>query len=165
MSTRFQRITPFLWFDHQAEEAATFYVSVFPNSRIVSDTRYTAESGQFTGQPAGSVMTVTFELDGQSLTAINGGPMFKFTEALSLVVHCQSQQEVDHYWEQLRRGGDEQAQQCGWLKDRYGLSWQVVPDRLLELIQLPDAAKAKRVMDAMMQMKKLDLDALERAAA
>ncbi|TBR39774.1 MULTISPECIES: VOC family protein [Dyella] len=163
MSSRFQRITPFLWFDHQAEEAATFYVSVFPNSRVVKETRYTAESAQASGRPEGSIMTIDIELDGQRLTAINGGPIFKFTEALSLVIHCQSQAEVDHYWHELTRGADERAQQCGWLKDRYGVSWQVVPDRLIEL--LTDPSKAKPVTEAMMQMKKIDIAALEKAAA
>jgi predicted 3-demethylubiquinone-9 3-methyltransferase (glyoxalase superfamily) len=164
MSSRFQRITPFLWFDHQAEEAVNFYVSVFAHSRIHATTRFSAESAAASGRPAGSVMTVDFELDGQSFAAINGGPMFHFTEAVSLVVHCHSQDEVDHYWNGLSQGGDEKAQQCGWLKDRYGLSWQVIPDEMLRMFSDPDPAKVARVTAAMMQMKKIDLAALRRAA-
>lgn len=165
MSSRFQRITPFLWFDHLAEEAANFYVSVFPNSRITQETRYTAETARATGKPEGSIMTIAFELDGQPFTAINGGPIFSFTEALSLVVNCRSQAEVDHFWQALAQGGDERAQQCGWLKDRYGVSWQVVPERLIELLTDPNPARAMAVTHAMMQMKKIDIAALEKAAA
>ena len=165
MPARFQRITPFLWFDHQAEEAVNFYVSVFAHSRIVAVTRYTAESAAASGQPEGSVMTVDFELDGQSFAALNGGPIFRFNEAMSLVVHCQSQDEVDDYWSKLTQGADEKDQQCGWLKDRYGLSWQVVPDEMIRMLADPDPGKVARVTAAIMQMKKLDLDALKRAAA
>ena len=153
-----QKITPFLWYDTQAEEAAKFYVSIFPNARLGAAARY----GEAGPGPAGSVMTVQFELEGLSFTALNAGPMFKFTEAVSFVVHCQNQAEVDHFWDKLSAGG--QVQQCGWLKDKFGLSWQIVPDRLIELATGKDPAKVKRVMGAMMQMVKLDIAALERAA-
>jgi len=154
-----QRITPFLWFDRQAEEAANFYVSIFPNSKVLSTSRY----GEGGPGPKGTVMTVSFELDGLSCTALNGGPMFKFTEAISLVVHCETQAEVDHYWDKLSAGG--QQVQCGWLKDKYGLSWQVVPNALIELVQDKDPTKSQRVMAAMMQMKKIDIAGLKAAYA
>ena len=154
-----QRITPFLWFDRQAEEAANFYVSIFPNSKVLSTSRY----GEGGPGPKGTVMTVSFELDGLSCTALNGGPMFKFTEAISLVVHCETQAEVDHYWDKLSAGG--QQVQCGWLKDKYGLSWQIVPNALMEFIQDKDPAKSQRVMAAMMQMKKIDIAGLKAAYA
>jgi len=154
-----QRITPFLWFDGQAEAAANFYVSIFPNSKVVATSRY----GDAGPGPKGSVMTVAFELDGLSFTALNGGPMFKFTEAISLVVHCETQAEVDHYWDKLSAGG--QQVQCGWLKDKFGLSWQIVPNALIELVQDKDAAKSQRVMAAMMQMTKIDIAKLRAAAA
>jgi predicted 3-demethylubiquinone-9 3-methyltransferase (glyoxalase superfamily) len=157
-----QRITPFLWFDHQAEEAAAFYVSIFDHSRITSVNRYDDEGSRAAGRLKGSVMTVAFELDGQQFTALNGGPHFKFTEAISLVVHCQTQEEVDHFWEKLSAGGQEV--QCGWLKDRFGLSWQVVPKILPELLMNKDPQKAQRAMAAMLKMKKLDIAALKRAA-
>jgi predicted 3-demethylubiquinone-9 3-methyltransferase (glyoxalase superfamily) len=159
------RITPCLWFDGQAEEAAAFYTSVFPNSRIVKVARYGKEGAAVSGMPEGSAMTVAFQLDGQDFTALNGGPQFRFTEALSLVVDCASQAEVDHYWARLSEGGDEKAQQCGWLKDRYGVSWQVVPTQLPELLSHPDPEKARRAMQAMLGMQKLDLAALRRAVA
>ena len=159
------RITPFLWFDDQAEEAVNFYVSVFDNSRILSTTRYSKAGAQTAGRAEGAVMTIAFELDGQKFTALNGGPHFKFNEAVSLVVNCQSQAEVDRYWTRLSEGGDERAQQCGWLKDRYGLSWQIVPTLLPELLSDPDPNKARRAMEAMLKMKKIDLDALRKAAA
>lgn len=159
------RITPCLWFDHQAEEAAAFYCGIFPNSRTVSVTRYTEAGTETHGRPAGSVMTVSFELDGQPFTALNGGPVFRFTEAVSLQIDCADQAEVDHYWHKLGAGGEPQAQQCGWLKDRYGLSWQVVPRLLPELLHDADRARASRVMQAVLQMKKLDIAAIERAAA
>lgn len=165
MSSRFQRITPFLWFDHQAEEAANFYVSVFENSRIVTATRYNAESAAASGCPEGSLMTVAFELDGQAFVALDGGPMFRFTEAVSLVVNCQSQDEVDYYWSKLTQGGDETAQQCGWLKDRYGLSWQVIPVEMIEMFSHFDRAKVSKMTDAMMKMKKIDLNELRKAMA
>jgi len=153
-----QKITPFLWFDTQAEEAAKFYASVFPNSKILKTARY----GEAGPGPKGSVMTVEFELDGQRMIALNGGPQFKFTEAISLSVDCKTQGEVDHYWTKLSQGGKEQP--CGWLKDKYGLSWQVNPAILGELLSGPDAKKAKRVMEAMLKMKKIDIAALKGAA-
>ena len=165
MTTRFQRVTPFLWFNNQAEEAASFYTSVFPNSRILTTTRYTKEASEASGQPANSVMTVAFQLDGQDFTALNGGPIFNFTPALSLVVNCQSEDEVDHYWSKLTEGGDDSAQQCGWLKDRYGLSWQVVPTEMIEMLARSDAAVVSRVTAAIMRSKKLDLKELRKAAA
>lgn len=165
MTARFQRITPFLWFDNQAEEAASFYVSIFENSRILATTRYTAESAAATGRSPGSVMTVDFELDGQSMAALNGGPVFRFNEAVSLVVHCHSQDEVDYYWDKLLQGADDKSGQCGWLKDRFGLSWQVVPDEMIRLLTDPDPGKVARVTAALMHMKKLDLHELRRAAA
>jgi predicted 3-demethylubiquinone-9 3-methyltransferase (glyoxalase superfamily) len=164
MTTRFQRITPFLWFDKQAEEAATFYVSIFENSRVLATTRYSKDASKASGQPEGSAMTVAFQLDGQDFTALNGGPHFKFNEAVSLVVNCRTQAEVDHYWNRLSEGGDPNAQQCGWLKDKYGVSWQIVPTELPKLLTDPDPRKAERVMKAMLQMKKIDVDALKRAA-
>jgi predicted 3-demethylubiquinone-9 3-methyltransferase (glyoxalase superfamily) len=157
MSNRVQKITPFLWFDHQAEEAAAFYTSVFPNSKITAVTRY----GEAGPGPSGSVMTVAFELDGQPFTALNGGPHFKFTEAVSFVVHCEMQPEVDEFWEKLSEGGQEV--QCGWLKDKYGLSWQIVPVVLIEMMKDQDAARKERVVKAFMQMKKLEISDLEEA--
>jgi predicted 3-demethylubiquinone-9 3-methyltransferase (glyoxalase superfamily) len=161
MSARFQRITPFLWFDKEAEQAATFYTAIFDDSRITATTRYTKEASQASGQSEGTVMTVAFELDGQKFTAINGGPVFKFNEAISLVVHCESQEELDRYWDALSKGGEPRAQQCGWLKDRYGLSWQIVPADLPELIGNP--TNGKRAMAALMQMKKIDIQKLRDA--
>ena len=152
-----QKITPFLWFDTQAEEAAHFYVSVFPNSRILATTRY----GEAGPGPAGSVMTVSFALDGQEFTALNGGPVFKFNEAISLVVNCDDQGEIDRMWESLTDGGREV--ECGWLTDRYGVSWQVIPAALKTMLQDPDAARVQRVMQALMTMKKIDLAALQEA--
>ena len=152
------KITPFLWFNSNAEEAANFYASVFKNSKVKAVTRY---SGAGPG-PKGSVMTVNFELDGQEFTALNGGPQFTFTEAVSFVVHCDTQQDVDYYWDKLTADGQES--QCGWLKDKYGLSWQIVPKALPRLLQQTDPKKAQRVMQALLQMKKLDIGALERAA-
>ena len=155
-----QKITPCLWFDTEGEEAAQFYTSVFPNSRIVEVTRY----GSAGPRPEGSVMTVHFELDGQSYIALNGGPDFKFNEAISLEVTCESQEEVDSYWSRLTADGGEEGP-CGWLKDKYGVSWQIVPKVLTELITDPDQAKAQRVMAAMLQMKKIEIAELEKAAA
>jgi predicted 3-demethylubiquinone-9 3-methyltransferase (glyoxalase superfamily) len=160
-----QRIAPCLWFNHEAEEAATFYCSVFTNSKIVSISRYGKAGHEAHRRPAGSVMTVAFELDGQPFTALNGGPAFKFNEAVSLQVACETQAEVDHYWNQLSAGGDPRAQQCGWLKDRYGLSWQIVPRILPELLKDQESAKGQRAMEAMLRMKKIDISALEQAAA
>jgi predicted 3-demethylubiquinone-9 3-methyltransferase (glyoxalase superfamily) len=158
-----QKITPCLWFDEQAEEAAKFYTSIFKNSRIVSMTRYGEAGHEVHGRPAGTVMTVAFELDGHAFTALNGGPLFKFNEAISFQVSCETQEELDYYWDKLSAGGDKQAQQCGWLKDKYGVSWQVFPTVLLEMINDADAEKSQRVMKAMLQMKKMDIETLKRA--
>ncbi len=160
-----QRIVPCLWFDHQAEEAAKFYVSVFRNSKITTVSRYSSAGQEIHGRPPGSVMVVAFELDGQAFTALNGGPDFKFNEAISLQVYCDTQKEIDEYWEKLSKGGDPKAQQCGWLKDKYGLSWQVVPASLDEMVKDHESPQAQRVMTALLQMKKLDIAELERAAA
>jgi predicted 3-demethylubiquinone-9 3-methyltransferase (glyoxalase superfamily) len=154
------KITPFLWFDTQAEEVAQFYTSIFPNSKIGAITRYGKEGHEVHGMPAGAVMTIAFELDGQPFTALNGGPHFRFNESVSFVVNCKTQAEVDHYWEKLSAGGDPKAQQCGWLKDRYGLSWQIVLAEMPELMRGPNAGK---VMQALLQMKKLDIATLRRA--
>ena len=158
-----QPITPCLWFDTQAEEAARYYTSIFKNSKIVTITRYTDAGREVHGRPAGSVMTVEFEINGQPFTALNGGPHFKFNEAVSFQIMCRDQEEVDHYWNRLGAGGDPAAQQCGWLKDKYGLSWQVVPTALVEMMTDPDREKSDRAMEAMLKMKKLDIETLERA--
>jgi len=158
-----QTITPCLWFDNQAEEAAAFYTAIFRNSRIGRISRYGKEGFEIHGRPEGSVMTVEFELDGQAFTALYGGPVFKFNEAVSFQVICETQQEVDFYWDKLTAGGDEKAQQCGWLKDRFGLSWQVFPRMLTELVGDPGSGKSQRAMKAMLQMKKIDMDAIRRA--
>jgi predicted 3-demethylubiquinone-9 3-methyltransferase (glyoxalase superfamily) len=160
-----QKITPCLWFDHQAEEAANFYNSIFKNSRITNINRYGEAGQEVHGQQAGTVMVVAFELEGQSFTALNGGPAFEFNEAISLQIGCETQEEVDHYWEKLSAGGDPAAQQCGWLKDKYGLSWQVIPTVLLEMLDDPDRQKSARAMSAMLQMKKLDIEQLKQAYA
>jgi predicted 3-demethylubiquinone-9 3-methyltransferase (glyoxalase superfamily) len=157
------RIVPCLWYDHQAEEAAALYTAIFPDSRILEFTRYGEAGQEVHGRPPGSVMTVSFELEGQLITALNGGPLFRFTEAVSLQVMCADQAEVDHYWERLAAGGDPAARQCGWLKDRFGLSWQVIPTPLLDMLRDPDQARSQRVFAAMLTMQKLDLAALERA--
>jgi predicted 3-demethylubiquinone-9 3-methyltransferase (glyoxalase superfamily) len=162
---RVQRITPCLWFDDQAEEAVRFYMGIFPHSRIVAVSRYGEVGQEIHGRPPGSVMTVAFELDGQQFTALNGGPVFKFNEAISLQVNCETQRDIDHYWDRLAHGGEERAQQCGWLKDRYGVSWQIVPTALPAMMTDPDARKSGRVMEALLRMKKLDIAALERAYA
>lgn len=156
-----QKITTFLWFDTQAEEAASFYVSLFKNSEIKSVSRYPAEGEEVTGKQAGTVMTVKFQLDGQEFIALNGGPHFKFNEAISLVVNCETQEEIDELWEKLTEGGTEV--QCGWLKDKYGLAWQITPPVLDEMLQDQDPDKAARVMKAMLQMKKIDIPTLKRA--
>jgi predicted 3-demethylubiquinone-9 3-methyltransferase (glyoxalase superfamily) len=163
MKSHLQRITPFLWFDNQAEEAAKFYTGIFDDAKILTTVRYGEEGAAASGMPKGSVMTVAFQLDGQEFTAINGGPHFKFTEAVSFVVHCASQEEVDHDWQKLSAGGDPNAQQCGWLKDKYGLSWQIVPSVLIELLSDPDPEKSGRVAKAMFQMKKIEIEPLRRA--
>ena len=160
-----QRITPCLWFDDQAEQAVEFYLSIFANSRIASLSRYGEAGQEIHGRPPGSVMTVAFELDGQAFTALNGGPLFTFNEAISLQVSCQDQAQVDRYWDQLSAGGNPAAQQCGWLKDRYGVSWQIVPSVLAQLLGDPDTAKSQRVMTALLQMKKLDIAELQKAYA
>jgi predicted 3-demethylubiquinone-9 3-methyltransferase (glyoxalase superfamily) len=152
-----QRITPFLWFDSQAEEAANFYTSIFKNSKIASISRY----GEAGPRPEGMVMTVTFQLEGQEFTALNGGPEFKFTEAISFFVNCETQEEVDELWEKLSAGGEEQ--QCGWLKDRYGVSWQIIPSALMEMLQDKDPERSKKVMEAMLRMQKIDIKALRQA--
>jgi predicted 3-demethylubiquinone-9 3-methyltransferase (glyoxalase superfamily) len=156
-----QKITPFLWFEDKAEEAVNFYVSIFKNSKIGSITRYGEEGAKASGRPKGSVMIVTFQLEGQAFVALNGGPVFQFTEAISFLVNCETQEEVDELWEKLSAGGKEG--QCGWLKDKYGLSWQVVPAILGELMQDKDAEKSRRVMKALLQMKKIDIGTLKQA--
>src|SRR5436190_4966089 len=160
-----KQITPFLWFDDNAEEAVNFYTSVFKNSKIESMTRYDEAAANATGRAKGSLMTAAFQLNGQEFIALNGGPQFKFTEAVSFVINCENQKEVDYYWEKLTAGGDVKAQQCGWLKDKYGLSWQVVPSILSKLLGDKNAKKSQKVMMAMLQMKKIDIGALEKAYA
>ena len=163
--SKIQRIAPCLWFDDQAEDAAEYYVSIFENSRIGTIGRYGEAGQEIHGRPPGSVMIVEFELDGQKFTALNGGPLFKFSEAISFQISCETQEEVDDYWEKLTAGGDEKAQQCGWLKDKYGVSWQIVPTVLAEMLTDSKAGNSQRAMAAMLQMKKLDIAALERAYA
>jgi predicted 3-demethylubiquinone-9 3-methyltransferase (glyoxalase superfamily) len=156
-----QKITPFLWFDNQAEEAVNFYISIFNKSKILNVARYGEAGAKAAGRPKGTAMTVAFQLEGQNFVALNGGPIFKFTEAISFVVNCQTQEEVDYYWEKLSQGGQEI--QCGWLKDKYGLSWQIVPTVLWELMADKDPKKSERAMQAMLQMKKLDIKTLKQA--
>jgi predicted 3-demethylubiquinone-9 3-methyltransferase (glyoxalase superfamily) len=156
-----KNITPCLWFDTQAEEAANFYVSIFKNSKIKHVSRYTEVGKEYHGKPAGSVMVASFEINGQEFTALNGGPQFKISEAVSFQVMCDTQDEVDYFWEKLTAGGDAKAQACGWLKDKFGVSWQIIPIEFLELVKGPNAQKA---MQAMFQMKKLDINVLKRAA-
>jgi predicted 3-demethylubiquinone-9 3-methyltransferase (glyoxalase superfamily) len=160
-----RRITPCLWFDEQAEEAARFYTGIFRNAKIGAISRYGEAGHEFHGKAPGTVMTVAFELDGQTFTALNGGPMFRFNEAISFQVNCKTQQEVDYYWKKLSAGGDPHAQQCGWLKDKFGVSWQIVPDALAGMMADPDHAKSERVMSALLKMKKLDMEGLARAYA
>ncbi len=160
-----QKITPCLWFENQGEEAAKFYTGIFKNSKIGQITRYGEAGKEFHRQEPGTALTVAFELEGQQFTALNGGPVFKFNEAISLQVFCDSQAEVDHYWEKLSAGGDKEAQQCGWLKDKFGLSWQVVPVVMMKMLSDPDAETSGRAMQAMMQMKKLEIAKLEQAFA
>jgi predicted 3-demethylubiquinone-9 3-methyltransferase (glyoxalase superfamily) len=152
-----QKINPFLWFDDQAEEAMNFYISIFPNSKVLNVSRY----GEAGPGPKGTVMVASFELDGQKFMALNGGPQFKFNESISFLVNCETQQEVDHYWDKLTDGG--QPSRCGWLKDKFGVSWQIIPTVLGELMGGPDAEKSKRVMQAMLQMGKLDIEKLKQA--
>lgn len=162
MTQKIQRITPNLWFNHQAEEAAAYYTSIFKHSKIETITRYGKSHDQL-GFQEGSVMTVEFQLEGQSFVALNGGPQFPFTEAISFIVNCESQDEIDYYWEKLAEGGDEKAQVCGWLKDKFGVSWQIVPIALNEMLKEADPERFERVMQAMFQMKKLDIGALKEA--
>jgi predicted 3-demethylubiquinone-9 3-methyltransferase (glyoxalase superfamily) len=161
MPNSIQRITPFVWFDSQAEEAAKFYVSIFKNSSIAAIARYGKAGAEASGRPEGSVMTVRFLIDGQEFVALNGGPHFKPTEAISFVVNCETQKEIDEFWENLSRGGH--TDQCGWLKDKFGVSWQVVPAILGDLVSESDPERSDRVMRELLQMKKLDLETLKRA--
>jgi len=156
-----QKITPFLWFDNQAEEAVNFYTSIFKHSKIDTVTRYGEAGAEVSGRPKGTVMTVSFELEGQEFIALNGGPQFTFSPAISFVVNCETQQEVDELWEKLSEGGEKQR--CGWLKDKYGVSWQIVPIVLVEMLQDKDAEKSKRVMEALLQMDKIDIETLKQA--
>jgi len=158
-----QKIVPCLWFDDQGEDAANFYVGIFKDSRIKNVSRYGEAGKEVHGKKPGTAMTVAFELEGQPFTALNGGPQFKFNQAISFQISCESQAEVDHYWDKLSEGGDPNAQQCAWLKDKFGLSWQVVPTALPRLLSDPDRAKAGRVMNAMLKMKKIDIAELEKA--
>jgi predicted 3-demethylubiquinone-9 3-methyltransferase (glyoxalase superfamily) len=157
------KIAPCLWFDSEAEEAAKFYTGIFRDSKIVATSRYGEAGQEVHGQKPGTVMTVAFELDGQSFVALNGGPVFKFSEAISFQIICDNQEEVDHYWNKLSAGGDEKAQRCGWLKDRFGVSWQVVPRVLPQVLMDPEPGRSQRTMNAMLKMKKLDIAELERA--
>lgn len=157
------KITPCLWFDNNAEEAVRFYLSIFKGSRMGTIARYGEAGASVSGRPKGSVMTATFQIDGQEFVALNGGPAFTFNEAVSFQVHCRTQEEVDHYWHALSAGGDPDAQQCGWLKDRYGVSWQIVPTVLIDMLKDGDPDSANRVMQAVLQMKKLDIQTLQKA--
>jgi predicted 3-demethylubiquinone-9 3-methyltransferase (glyoxalase superfamily) len=161
MSTKIQKITTNLWFDHQAEEAAHFYTSIFENSKISRITRYGNERHEITGISEGAVMTVEFQLEGMNFVALNGGPQYKFTEAISFIINCETQEELDHYWEKLSDGGDEKAQVCGWLKDKFGVSWQIIPASLSEMVSDPNPEKSERVMRAMLKMKKMDIQTLK----
>jgi predicted 3-demethylubiquinone-9 3-methyltransferase (glyoxalase superfamily) len=163
MTPSIHKITPCLWFDNQAEEAVTFYASIFDNSRINRIIRYGKEGYEIHHRPDGSVMTVEFELGGQSFIALNGGPVFKFNEAISFQVHCETQEEVDHFWSKMTEGGDADAQQCGWLKDKYGVSWQITFDQLAEYINGADPIKSQRAVKVMLQMKKLDIEKIKKA--
>ena len=159
-----QKITPFLWFDDQAEEAAKFYTSVFKNSKIGRILRYSEEAAKASGRPAGSVLTVEFEMEGQKFVALNGGPLFKFNESISFVVNCETQEEVDYFWEKLTADGGQESQ-CGWLKDKFGVSWQVTPSVLIDMLHDKDSGKSERVMHAMLQMQKIDIAKLKAAYA
>ena len=156
-----QKITPFLWFNDNAQEAVKFYASIFKDSKIGRIARYGEEAAEKTGRPKGSVMTIEFELEGQRFVGLNGGPMFKFTEAISFVVNCETQEEVDYFWEKLSEGGEKSR--CGWLTDRFGLSWQVVPTVLIDMLHDKDHEKSQRVMEAVLQMDKIDISKLKRA--
>jgi predicted 3-demethylubiquinone-9 3-methyltransferase (glyoxalase superfamily) len=159
-----QKITPFLWFDHQAEEAAKFYTSVFKNSKLGKILRYDEASANAAGGTVGSVLTIEFEIEGQKFTALNGGPQFKFNESVSFVVYCQNQDEVDYFWQKLTADGGQESE-CGWLRDKFGLSWQVTPTVLIEMLHDKDPKKSERVMNAMMQMQKIDISKLKAAYA
>ncbi len=156
-----QKITPFLWFDDQAEEAVNFYITILKNSKILNVARYGEAGAEVTGRPKGTVMTIVFQVEGQEFVALNGGPVFTFSPAISFVVNCETQEEVDRLWEKLSEGGEKG--ECGWLKDKYGVSWQIVPTILGELLQDKDAGKSERVMKAMLQMKKIDIKRLKQA--
>jgi predicted 3-demethylubiquinone-9 3-methyltransferase (glyoxalase superfamily) len=158
-----QKISPCLWFDDQGEEAAKFYTSIFKDSKIGDVTRYGKEGYEIHGREEGTVMTVEFEIEGQKFLVLNGGPIFKFNEAISFQVYCETQEEVDYYWEKLSEGGDEKAQQCGWLKDKYGVSWQIVPTILIKMLKDKDSEKSQKVMKAMLQMHKLDISTFKKA--
>jgi len=158
-----QKISPCLWFDDNAEEAVKFYLSIFKNSKVGNVTRYGKEGYEIHKKKEGSVMTIDFEIEGQKFLALNGGPIFKFNEAISFQIYCDMQEEIDYYWEKLTEGGDKNAQVCGWLKDKFGVSWQVVPIALIKMLQDKDSKKTERVMKAMLQMQKLDIDALTKA--
>ena len=160
---KMQKISPCLWFDNNAEEAVEFYISVFKNAKIGNVTRYGKEGFEIHRKEEGTVMTIDFEIEGQKFLALNGGPIFKFNEAISFQIYCETQQEVDYYWEKLSEGGDKNAQQCGWLKDKFGVSWQVVPTVLIKMLQDKDSEKTERVMKVMLQMHKLDINALTKA--
>ena len=157
-----QKITPFLWFDHHAEEAAKFYTSVFKNSKVGRIFRYSEQANEKIGRPVGSVLTIQFEIEGQKFVALNGGPLFKFNESISFVVNCDSQEEVDYFWEKLTADGGEESA-CGWLKDKFGLSWQVVPTVLIDMLHDEDSEKSERVTNAMLQMKKIEIKTLQKA--
>src|ERR687887_2041578 len=161
--TNIQKITPFLWFDDNAEEAAKFYTSIFKKSKIIDIAYYGESAAEVSGRPKGTVMTVTFELEGQRFMALNGGPIFKFSQAISFLVSCETQQEVDDLWKKLSEGGE--VEQCGWLKDKFGVSWQIVPSVLGEMMQDKDAEKSEKVMKALLQMKKIDIQSLQKAYA
>lgn len=163
MKNKIQKIQTNLWFDTQAEEASKFYTSIFNNSSIGRITYYGKERHEIDGVSEGTVMTVEFQLEGIQFVALNGGPQYKFTEAISFIVNCESQDELDYYWERLSEGGDEKAQVCGWLKDKYGVSWQIVPEILTDMLTDPDSEKSKRVMNALLKMKKIDIITLEKA--
>lgn len=158
-----QKISPCLWFDDNAEDAVKFYVSIFKNSQVGNVTRYGKEGYEIHKKKEGSVMTIDFEIEGQKFLALNGGPIFKFNEAISFQIYCDTQEEIDYYWEKLTEGGDKNAQVCGWLKDKFGVSWQVVPIAMIKMLQDKDSKKTERVMKAMLQMHKLDIDALTKA--
>ena len=160
---KIQKITPSLWFDHNAEEAVNFYISIFKDSQINQITRFGKEGFEIHGMEEGVVWTIDFQIEDQHFLAFNGGPRFKFNEAISFIVHCDSQKEIDYYWDRLSAGGDSEAQQCGWLKDKYGVSWQIVPDQMVKLIGDQNPQKSQRVMKVLLQMKKLDIFALQRA--